>query len=88
LADGPAIEMSRCAAVVDAMGHCLLDDQRSFGLPCVVNRMMDIGVFESQGFSNIVSSNNQGATLNTHFDRTLQLTVSSAFDESVNGGLA
>jgi hypothetical protein len=61
-------------------------DQRGF--PRIVNVTVDIGAFESRGFTiTVASGNNQQATVNTAFASPLSATVSSPFGEPVQGGV-
>jgi len=61
-------------------------DQRGIARP--VQTTVDIGAFESQGFTMAISGgNNQSAQINTAFATPLTLTVSSAFSEPVDGGI-
>jgi hypothetical protein len=61
-------------------------DQRGFAR--IVNGFMDIGAFESRGFTlSVAGGNNQQTTVNTPFAATLRMAVSSAFGEPVQGGV-
>src|SRR5206468_4006542 len=61
-------------------------DQR--GLGRIVNGTLDIGAFESRGFTMaIASGDNQSAIVNSTFAAPLGVTVSSAFGEPVQGGV-
>jgi hypothetical protein len=61
-------------------------DQR--GVSRIINGTVDIGAFESQGFTVTISGgNNQSATVNTAFAAPLAVTVSSSAGEPVAGGV-
>jgi hypothetical protein len=61
-------------------------DQR--GKPRLTNGKVDIGAFQSQGFTIAVSSgSNQSASLNTPFAAPLVVSVTSANGEPVQGGV-
>jgi hypothetical protein len=61
-------------------------DQR--GHPRIVNGTVDIGAFESQGFTVTASGgNNQSTVVNTPFPSGLTVTVSSTAGEPVAGGM-
>jgi hypothetical protein len=61
-------------------------DQR--GVARIINGTVDIGAFESQGFTvTITGGNNQSAQVNTAFAAPLAVTVSSAAGEPVAGGV-
>jgi hypothetical protein len=61
-------------------------DQR--GRPRIVHGTVDIGAFESQGFTVTVSGgNNQSTVVNTPFASALTVTVSSSAGEPVGGGV-
>src|SRR5205807_7055728 len=60
-------------------------DQRGFAR--VVNTTVEIGAFESRGFTiAMTSGSGQNATINTIFAAPLVATVSSTFGEPVAGG--
>ncbi len=62
-------------------------DQRGTGFDRIVNTTVDIGAFESRGFTiSTTSGTPQSAAFNTGFADPLVATVSSAFGEPVNGG--
>src|SRR5262249_4147765 len=90
LPGSPAIDTAN-NCVVDA-AHCgdtsipqLTTDQR--GLARQVNGVVDIGAFESSGFTIAATSGTpQSAQILTPFGSPLVATVSSAFSEPVNGG--
>ncbi len=61
-------------------------DQR--GLPRTVNGKVDIGAFQSRGFTITISAgSNQRVLVNTAFASPLFVTVSSPFGDPVQGGL-
>ena len=60
-------------------------DQRSIARP--QQGIIDIGAFESRGFTMTISGgNNQSTFVNTAFANPLTVTVASSFGEPVNGG--
>jgi hypothetical protein len=60
-------------------------DQRGFAR--IVHGTIDIGAFESRGFTlTVAGGNNQQAVVNTAFASPLRVTVSSPFGEPVQGG--
>ena len=77
---------------VTDVAHCgdasipqLTTDQRSFGRQ--VNGTVDIGAFESRGFTIAATSGTPQTTIvNSAFGSPLEATVSSAFGEPVSGG--
>ncbi|HEY9850582.1 MAG TPA: Calx-beta domain-containing protein [Leptolyngbyaceae cyanobacterium] len=70
---------------IDAGTNASATDQRGITRP--VSGTADIGAFESQGFTvTITGGNNQNTLVNTTFTNPLNLTVSSAFSEPVDGG--
>src|SRR6185295_12331441 len=65
----------------------LTTDQRGAGFNRIVNTTVDIGAFESRGFTIATTSGTpQSAVFGTAFGSTLVATVSSAFTEPVTGG--
>jgi predicted outer membrane repeat protein len=75
---------------IDAGSNALLGkittDQR--GLPGIVNGTVDIGAFESSGFTIAVTGgNNNQAVVNTAFAAPLLVTVTSPNGEPVTGGV-
>jgi predicted outer membrane repeat protein len=61
-------------------------DQRGYAR--IVNRTVDIGAFESRGFTvSIASGNHQSTLINTAFAARLRVTVSSPRGEPVAGGV-
>jgi hypothetical protein len=61
-------------------------DERGFAR--VVNSTIDIGAFESRGFTmTAASGGNQQTMVNTAFPSSLQVSVNSPFGEPVQGGL-
>ncbi len=86
LPGSPAIAAGRVALAVDANGNPLTADQR--GSRRIVNGTVDIGAFESRGFTIAVTGgNSQQATLGTAFAAPLVVTVSSPYGEPVAGGV-
>ena len=92
LPGSPAIDAAN-NCVTDA-AHCgdanipqLTTDQRGAGFNRLVNTTVDIGAFESRGFTIAITSGNlQSAVFNTAFGAPLVATVSSGAGEPVNGG--
>lgn len=71
------------AAIHVASSNCPATDQRGItrGTTC------DLGAFESQGFTLVkVSGDSQSTPVNTVFTQPLVISVTSAFNEPVNGG--
>jgi uncharacterized repeat protein (TIGR01451 family) len=65
----------------------LTTDQRGADFDRIANGTVDIGAFESRGFTiSATSGTPQSAVFNTAFGAPLVATVSSAFEEPVNGG--
>jgi predicted outer membrane repeat protein len=86
LPGSPAIDVGSNALALDSSGNLLTVDQRGFAR--VVNGTVDIGAFESRGFTIAVTGgNNQQALVNTPFPVPLSVIVSSAFGEPVLGGV-
>ena len=82
-----AINAGSNALAVDQNSNALTTDQRGVGFSRIVNATVDIGAFESRGFSISTSSGTpQSATITTVFNLLLMATVSSAFGEPVDGG--
>ncbi len=85
LPGSPAIDAGNNSLALDASGNPLTTDQR--GVNRVVNGTVDIGAFESQGFTiSIVGGNNQEAAVGTQFANPLAVEVASNFGEPVAGG--
>jgi Calx-beta domain-containing protein/Big-like domain-containing protein/uncharacterized protein DUF4214 len=90
LPGSPAIDAGdNCIVLAAGSGGCLTTplttDQRGFGRQ--VNSTVDIGAFESRGFSiTSTSGTPQSATISGRFNSSLVATVSSAFAEPVAGG--
>ncbi len=86
LPGSPAVAAGNVALAVDANGKPLTTDQR--GSARIVNGTVDIGAFESRGFSiTVTSGNNQQTAIGTAFAAPLVVTVSSPYGEPVVGGL-
>jgi hypothetical protein len=87
LPGSPAIDAGSNALAVDAHGIPLTTDQR--GLPRVVNGMVDIGAFESQGFNlTAQGGGNQTATAGTTFPNAFSVRVTANNSaEPVQGGM-
>jgi len=85
LPSSPAIAAGSVALAVDASGNPLTTDQR--GSARVVNGKVDIGAFQSHGFTiTVTSGNNQQAAVGTLFAE-LTVTVSSPVGDPVSGGV-
>src|SRR5262249_46737226 len=70
----PAIDSGTNALAVDANGDPLLADQR--GQPRISNDTVDIGAFESQGFTiTATTGSSQSTAVNTDFGQPLAVTV-------------
>ncbi len=86
LPGSPAIAAGNVALAVDGNGKPLTTDQR--GSARIVNNKVDIGAFESRGFTMTVpSGNNQQTAVDTAFAAPLVVTVSSLYGEPVAGGV-
>ena len=87
LPGSPAIDAGSTALAVDAQGNPLTTDQR--GMPRVVGAAVDIGAFESSGFTLAVAAgNNQSTGVNTAFPTALQVTVTpNNPGDPVDGGV-
>ena len=87
LPGSPAIDAGRNASVTNPpFPGPPYTDQR--GVARIIDGPVDIGAFESQGFTITVSSgDNQSTTVNTSFAAPLVVSVSSAFGEPVQGGV-
>lgn len=71
-----------------ALGFSLTTDQRDAGFSRIVGTNVDIGAFESRGFTITATSGTpQSATIMTPFSAPLVATVSSSFGEPVAGGV-
>jgi len=80
-----AIGDGSVALAVDANGKPFTTDQR--GSPRIFNGTVDIGAFESRGFTiTVTSGNNQQTVVGTAFAAPLVVTVSSPYGEPVAGG--
>jgi hypothetical protein len=85
LPGSPAIDSGSDALAVDPDGHPLATDQRGFSR---FTSTVDIGAFESRGFTlSVAGGNNQQARVNTPFATPLSVTVRSPFGEPVQGGV-
>jgi hypothetical protein len=81
-----AIAAGSLALAVDANGNPLTTDQR--GSARTANGTVDIGAFESRGFTiTVTSGNNQQTAVGTAFAAPLLVTVSSPYGEPVAGGV-
>ena len=87
LPGSPAIDAGNNALAVDSQGNPLTTDQR--GLPRIVNTVVDIGAFESSGFTIAVTSGSgQSTGVLTAFADPLVATVTANNPiEPVAGGL-
>ena len=88
LPGSPAIGAGSVALAVDPHGNPLTTDQR--GLPRVTNGTVDIGAFQSQGFTFTVvpGGTPQTAAIGTAFANPLAVTVTANKPiEPVNGGV-
>jgi titin len=85
LPGSPSLGAGSAALAVDAQGNALTTDQR--GLARVVGGSVDIGAFESRGFTlSGAGGSGQSTSINTAFANPLTVTVSSAYGEPVDGG--
>jgi hypothetical protein len=86
LPGSPAIDAGNSSLAVDAQGNPLTTDQR--GLPRVVGTAVDIGAFESSGFTLAVAAGNNQSTLpGTAFPTALEVTVTPVnAGDPVDGG--
>ena len=90
LPGSPAIDAGSNALAVDANGNPLTTDQRGAGFPRVVNGTVDIGAFESQGFTltPVTGSTPQGTPVNSPFANPLAVIVTANNPlEPVAGGI-
>ena len=87
LPGSPAIDAGDTALAVDAEGNPLTTDQR--GLPRVVGSAVDIGAFESSGFTlAIVAGNDQSTPITTPFPTALEVSVTpNNPGDPVDGGV-
>jgi hypothetical protein len=82
LPGSPAIDAGSNALIPSG----ITTDQRGFAR--VVNGTVDIGAFESRGFTiSITSGNSQSTTVGTSFLNPLVVTVSSPYGDPVQGGV-
>ncbi len=85
LPGSPAIGAGDNGLALDASGNPLTTDQR--GVERIVNGIVDIGAFESRGFTMSLSGgNNQQTVVGTRFADPLAVEVTSEFSEPVEGG--
>jgi hypothetical protein len=89
LPGSPAINAGDSAAITNPpFSGPPFTDQRDTGFNRIVNATVDIGAFESRGFTIAVTSGSgQSATITTAFAAPLVATVSSAAGEPVAGGV-
>ncbi len=90
LPGSPAIDAGSNALAVDANGNPLTTDQRGAGFPRVINGSVDIGAFESQGFTltPVTGSTPQGTPVNSPFANPLAVIVTANNPlEPVAGGI-
>ncbi len=87
LPGSPALDAGNTALAVDGEGNPLTTDQR--GMPRVVGAAVDIGAFESSGFTlAIVAGNNQSTPSNTAFPTALEVSVTpNNPGDPVDGGV-
>ncbi len=87
LPGSPAINAGSNALAIDQNFNAVTTDQRGVGFSRIVNATVDIGAFESRGFSiSATGGTPQSATITTAFNLPLMATVSSAFGEPVGDG--
>lgn len=83
--DNCVTEAAHCG---DSNVPTLTTDQRGPGFNRFVNNTVDIGAFESRGFTIVATSGTpQSAPINTTFGAPLVATISSAFSEPIEGGV-
>jgi hypothetical protein len=86
LPDSPALDAGSNALAVNSQGKPLIFDQRGFAR--IVNGTVDIGAFESSGFSlSGAGGNFQGVQVGQGFPNALTGQVHSKFNEPVAGGV-
>ncbi len=87
LPGSPALDAGNTALAVDGEGNPLTTDQR--GMPRVVGAAVDIGAFESSGFTlAIVAGNNQSTPANAVFPTALEVSVTpNNPGDPVDGGV-
>ena len=87
LPGSPAIDAGDTALAVDAEGNPLTTDQR--GMPRVVGSAVDIGAFESSGFTlAVVAGNDQSTPGNAPFPTALEVSVTpNNPGDPVDGGV-
>ena len=86
LPGSPALGADRVNLAVDANGNALTTDER--GSPRLTNGKVDIGAFQSRGFTiTVAGGNNQATTVGTDFAAPLVVTVSSPDGAPVAGGV-
>ena len=84
--DTPTVPLLPGSSALGAGATCEATDQRGVTRP--QGTACDVGAFESQGFLLAVrSGNNQTTAVNTAFPIPLGVTVTSSFNEPVDGGL-
>ncbi|PYS57406.1 MAG: hypothetical protein DMF74_26130, partial [Acidobacteria bacterium] len=89
LPGSPALNAGDNAAIINPpFGGPPFTDQRGVGFNRIVNATVDIGAFESRGFTiSATSGTPQSAQILSVFGQPLTATVSSAFAEPVAGGV-
>jgi hypothetical protein len=86
LPGSPAIAAGSVALALSPSGSSLTTDQR--GVPRTFNGKVDIGAFQSRGFTiAVIEGSNQQAVVNTAFPSPLVVIVSSPFGDPVQGGV-